>query len=52
MNDDTENWHFISQNATKMMPHDLSPPLNKPVRFMNYVNVNQFDKTLIRRSAT
>lgn len=52
LNDDIQDWHSIYENEKEMLPHDMPPPLGKPVQLVRYVDVNLFHDALTRRSVT
>ena len=52
LNDDIQDWHSIYENAKEMLPHDMPPPLGKPVQLVHYVDANLFHDALTGRSVT
>ena len=52
LNDDIQDWHSIYENAKEMLPHDMPPPLGKPVQLIHYVDANLFHDALTGRSVT
>ena len=52
LNDDTQDWHSIHDNANEMLPHNMPPPLGNPIQLVHYVDANLFHDALTGRSVT